>query len=97
MTRKQYRAIVVAQKEAMSLSKTKLIHRIINFRSHNYVRYPERFTEIAKQLKSKSILFDYGGLWYFFQLEGNNWGQPNFRDSRGCITAKIQNDSEIPF
>jgi hypothetical protein len=95
MTKEQYRAIIRAQKEAQKPAK-KLIHLIINYRSHAYVRYPQKFIEIARLIKTGSKLFDYDGLWYFFQLEGDRWRQPNFNHCRhfsGCMDI----ESELPF
>lgn len=97
MEKKQYKAVVRAQKEAAKPPK-KLIHLIINFRSHRHERYPKDFIQIARMIKKGSKLFDYDALWYFFQLEGNNWRQPNF-DTRYTLRGNFirETESELPF
>lgn len=99
MKKEQYRAVIRSQKEAAKPAK-KLIHLIINFRSWRHERYPKDFVQIARQIKKGSKLFDCDGLWYFFQLEGNNWRQPNFdtRNSiRGNFIRETETESDLPF
>jgi len=96
MEKEQYRAVVRAQKKAGKPAK-KLIHLIINYRSHNYVRYPKDFIEIARHIKNKSKLFDCDGLWYFFQLEGDRWRQPNFSPRNFVKNYCMEIESDLPF
>ena len=97
MEKKQYKAVIRAQKEAAKPAK-KLIHLLINYRSHNYGRYPKDFIAIVRMIKSGSKLFDSDGLWYFFQLEGDRWRQPNFDTNRMSIYSfRRPVEDELPF
>jgi hypothetical protein len=96
MEKEQYRAVIRAQKEAKKPAK-KLIHLIINYRSHTYVRYPYKFIEIARHIKTGSKLFDCDGLWYFFQLEGDRWRQPNFSTRRIIRNGCMEIESDLHF
>jgi hypothetical protein len=78
MEKKQYKAVIRAQREARRPAK-KLIHLLINYRSHNYVRYPKGFTEVMSDIKKGHILFDYDAIWRFYEIEGDRWRQPNFK------------------
>lgn len=96
MNKQQYKAIVRAQKQQRKPAK-KLIHLLINYRSHNYARYPNQFTEIAKDIKRGSKLFDCDGLWYFYQLEGDKWRQPDF-NQRNLIKNLVRDaEFDLPF
>lgn len=97
MRKEQYRAVVRAQKKA-GRPAAKLIHLMINFRSHTHVRYPHKFTEIVRHIKSGAKLFDCDGLWYFFQLEGDNWRQPNFSPRQSWPkNQNMETESDLPF
>ena len=78
MNKKQYRAVVVAQKE-QNAYRGKLIHLLINYRSFGRRIYPYGFKDFLRQIKKGQKLFDGDGLWYFYQLEGRIWNQPNFK------------------
>ena len=97
MKKEQYKLVIRSQKEAAKPAK-KLIHLIINFRSHQHERYPKDFIHIVRQIKKGSKLFDCDGLWYFFQLEGNKWRQPNF-DTRYALRGNFirETESDLPF
>lgn len=97
MTKEQYKAVVRAQREAAKPAK-KLIHLLINFRSHNWERYPKQFTEVLKCIKKGEEIFDSGGLWYFYQLEGDNWRQPRFPYAiRVGFSYNRDTEPDLPF
>jgi hypothetical protein len=93
--KKQYRAVIRAQKEAAK-PPSKLIHLLINYRSHNFVRYPPKFIETAKQIKAGRLLFDYSALSYFISIEGDRWRQPKF-DSRPLPMPSIRYEFDWDF
>jgi len=97
MTKDQYKTVIRAQKKSAKPA-PKLIHLIINHRSHQNVRYPKDFIHIAREIKKGAKLFDYDGLWYFYQLEGDKWRQPNFTNKRPYIKNNcMEIESELPF
>lgn len=97
MEKKQYKAVIRAQKEAAKPAK-KLIHLLINYRSHNCGFYPKDFIAIARMIKSGTKLFDGDALWCFYRLEGDKWRQPNFNTERISIHLFPRpEDDELPF
>jgi hypothetical protein len=100
MNKKQYRAVVVAQKE-QSVYRGKLIHLLINYRSFGRRAYPYGFKDILRQIKKGQKLFDGDGLWYFYQLEGRIWNQPNFKYlepvGKGQYAEHVEHPDGLPF
>ena len=96
MKKEQYKAVIRALKKQQSGRGQKLIHRLINYRSHNEGRYPKQFIKYAIEIKNGIILFDSMGIWYFTLLEGDDrWRQPNFEANRLTYSRPIESD--LPF
>ena len=101
MKRSQYRAIVVAQKKQQNPPK-KLIHLLINFRTQNWTRYPQGFTDMMRDIKRGSKVWDYDALYYFIQSQGTCCHQPLFNHPQYVRLPKEINEcrdfeSDLPF
>ena len=95
MTKEHYKIAIRSQKR-LQRRPTKLIHLLINFRSHNYERYPPDFTGVMRECKRGSKLLDYAGLWLFLATEGNRWNVPSNERKRSYNIVR-SNESELPF
>jgi hypothetical protein len=101
MKRSQYRAIVVAQKKQQNPPK-KLIHLLINFRTQNWTRYPQGFTDMMRDIKRGSKAWDYDARYYFIYSEGTQYNQPIFNPDPHLRLPKEINEcrdfeSDLPF
>lgn len=93
MTKQQYKEFIRLQKKQAKPC-DKLTHLLINYRSHNSLIYPPEFTKIMKEIRKGQKLFNSGGLWSFYQLQGNNWRQPSFSYSYYGNTSITFGDHE---
>ena len=96
MNRKKYRGIVVAQKKQQNPPK-KLIHLLINFRTQNWTRYPQGFTDMMRDVKRGAKLWNYDALYYFVYSEGTRYSQPFF-DNYECSVKRCRYfETDLPF
>lgn len=99
MNKKQYRAVICAQKQSKKTRK-KLINLLINYRSHLYFRYPNNFLSVMRDIKNRTIEWDYDALNCFMnKIESVEYTSPRFGGywSYKRPNTPMETESDLPF
>jgi hypothetical protein len=97
MTKQQYKTVQSAQRRAEK-REIKLIHLLINYRSHTGERYPKDFISIMRNIRLKRTWLDSHGVWFFRKYVPHKWFQPDFSSRLlyyGNMNRRVYD--ELPF